>query len=91
MDEKKLGEELELELELMNAESLDGNAGLDKKELVAKKEDSSPKREDSVPKRAVSFSPPDPLANEAVTLQKSQETPSPAQADGKRAEFLRFL
>lgn len=91
MDEKTLGDELELELALMDSESPG-------KETAPKREDSSPikvnsgpQKEGPSPKKAVAFAVPEVSSTESVTLQKPQETPSPALADGKSAEFLRFL
>ncbi len=91
MDEKALGDELELELALMDSESPGKETAPKREDSSPIKEDSGPQKEESSPKRAVSFTVPEVSSTETVTLQKPQETPSPALADGKRAEFLRFL
>ena len=89
--EKALGDELELELALMDSESPGKETAPKREDSSPIKEDSGPQKEESSPKRAVSFTVPEVSSTETVTLQKPQETPSPALADGKRAEFLRFL
>tara|TARA_Y100001972_G_scaffold126578_1_gene180699 strand:- start:1159 stop:1473 length:315 start_codon:yes stop_codon:yes gene_type:complete len=91
MDEKTLGDELELELALMVSESPGKETAPKREDSSPIKEDSGPQKEESSPKRAVSFTVPEVSSTETVTLQKPQETPSPALADGKSAEFVRFL
>ena len=91
MDEKTLGDELDLELALMDAESPGNNTAPKREDSSPIKEDPGPQKEGASPKKAVAFTVPEVSSKETVTLQKPQETPSPALADGKRAEFLRFL
>ncbi|MGB0549445.1 MAG: hypothetical protein ACPGR8_09955 [Limisphaerales bacterium] len=91
MDEKALGDELELELALMDAKTPGDDTAPKREDSSPIKGDPGPKGEESSPKKVVAFTVPEVSSTETVTLQKPQETPSPALADGKSAEFLRFL
>jgi hypothetical protein len=91
MDEKALGDELDLELALMDAESPENDTTPKREDSSSMGGDSSPKKEESSPQKAVTFTVPETLPAEAITLQKAQENPSPALADGKSSKFLQFL